>query len=101
MRGHSWERRRAVRCAVLIAVRGCGDASPYSSAEPVGSGRIVKWLKATSPDPVSWEKYASRARDHITPYFGGRSIAGACTVDTVRDYLEWLNARGLDSSPKE
>ncbi len=59
---------------------------------------IVKWLKATSPDPVSREKYASRARNHITPYFGGRSIAGACTVDTVRDYLEWLNARGLDPS---
>ncbi|WP_067902685.1 tyrosine-type recombinase/integrase [Nocardia vaccinii] len=59
---------------------------------------IVKWLKGTSPDPVSREKYASRARNHITPYFGGRSIAGACTVDTVRDYLEWLNTRGLDPS---
>ncbi|SUA44993.1 tyrosine-type recombinase/integrase [Nocardia africana] len=59
---------------------------------------ITKWLKATSPDPVSREKYASRARNHITPYFGGRSIAGACTVDTVRDYVEWLNGRGIDPS---
>ncbi|MGW5518877.1 tyrosine-type recombinase/integrase [Nocardia africana] len=57
---------------------------------------ITKWLRATSPDPVSREKYASRARTHITPYFAGRSVAGACTVDTVRDYVEWLNGRGID-----
>ncbi|MGA4792065.1 tyrosine-type recombinase/integrase [Nocardia sp. AB354] len=70
---------------------------PHSRRRPFDP-LIVKWLKATSPDPVSREKYAQRARTHITPYFGGRSIAGACTVDTVRDYVEWLNGRGLDPS---
>ncbi|MFF4027037.1 tyrosine-type recombinase/integrase [Nocardia elegans] len=54
------------------------------------------WLKGTSPDPSSRDTTRRQMDKHIIPFFEKSSIARAGTVPAVRDWLEWVNKRGLD-----
>ncbi|MGW5520031.1 tyrosine-type recombinase/integrase [Nocardia africana] len=56
------------------------------------------WLKGTSTDPSSRDTWKRQMDRHIIPFFEKSSIERAGTVTAVRDWLEWVNKRGLDQS---
>ncbi|NKY30810.1 tyrosine-type recombinase/integrase [Nocardia gamkensis] len=56
----------------------------------------VDWLEGTSADRSSRGTKQSQLDNQILPFFGKRTVANAATVTAVRDWLKWLDDRGLD-----
>ncbi|WP_280316858.1 tyrosine-type recombinase/integrase [Nocardia wallacei] len=57
-----------------------------------------KWLKTTSNDPASRAIYTARIKRGIVPFFDGYTISNACTVETMHDYVKWLDEQGWELS---